>query len=116
MELVYVKVLRRHLKYLCDKVGLPAGVVVGKANGEDMLHAWNQICINDRWYNIDVTFDANLSKAAGDVRYDYFNVSDAEMKDRSSLFSGHICKDYYGFYIKREKICKMSKRLKIYYK
>lgn len=104
--------ISKAFKYLCDRAGIRAGIVVGKTDGEDTAHAWNQICIDDRWYNVDVTFDANLSKLAGDIRYDYFNLSDAEMKDRSAFFPSHICNHYYGFYVKERKYAKCQSDLK----
>lgn len=54
--------ISKAFKYLCDKVGIKSGIVIGNVKGEVAAHAWNQICIEGAWYNIDVTFDMNLSK------------------------------------------------------
>ena len=100
-------------KYLCDKLGIQSGIVIGNVKGEDTTaHAWNQICIEGAWYNIDVTFDMNLSKSAGDLRYDYFNVSDTVLLDRCSIFRVHSCKHNYGFYAKEKKFAKYRSDLR----
>lgn len=104
--------ISKAFKYLCDKLGIQSGIIVGNVKGEDTAHAWNQICIEGDWYNIDVTFDMNLSRSAGDLRYDYFNVSDKELLDRCSLFQVHVCDQYYGFYIKARKFAECRSDLR----
>lgn len=99
-------------KYLCDKVGIQSGIIVGNVKGENTAHAWNHICIEGTWYNIDVTFDMNLSKNVGDLRYDYFNVSDTVLLDRCSIFQVHSCNHYYGFYAKSKKFAKCRSDLR----
>lgn len=42
-------------KYLCDSAEIPCILVLGM--GKDESHAWNQVKINGKWYNIDVTWD-----------------------------------------------------------
>ena len=104
--------ISKAFKYLCDKIGIQSGIVIGGVKGEDTAHAWNQICIEGAWYNIDVTFDMNLSKSAGDLRYDYFNVSDTVLSDRCSIFQVHSCNHNYGFYAKVNKFAKCQSELR----
>lgn len=99
-------------KYLCDKVGIRSGIVVGNAKGESVVHAWNQVCVDGDWYNVDVTFDANLTNYSGDIRYDYFNVADYELSDRESFFSVPLCNKYYSFYVKKRKYARCQRDLK----
>lgn len=40
-------------------------------------HAWNMICINDSWYNIDLTWDDLDGQYDMEVMYGYFNRSTA---------------------------------------
>ena len=40
-------------------------------------HAWNMICINDSWYNIDLTWDDLDGQYDMEVMYGYFNSSTA---------------------------------------
>lgn len=104
--------ISKAFKYLCDKIGIQSGIVIGNVKGEGTAHAWNQICIEGDWYNIDVTFNMNLSKSAGDLRYDYFNVSDAVLSDRCSIFQVHSCNHNYGFYAKTNKFAKCQSDLR----
>jgi hypothetical protein len=47
-------------------------------------HAWNMVCIDDKWYHIDVTFDLTLK--CKQIRYDYYLISDEEIfKDHNSM-------------------------------
>ena len=104
--------IAKAFKYLCDKLGIQSGIVIGNVKGEGTAHAWNQICIEGDWYNIDVTFNMNLSKSAGDLRYDYFNVSDMVLSDRCSIFRVHSCNHNYGFYAKANKFAKCQSDLR----
>ncbi len=43
-------------QYLCAQAGLECVVITGVTDdGEN--HAWNQVNIDDKWYNVDVTWD-----------------------------------------------------------
>ena len=58
-------------------------VVYGKARnpvkGDTMeLHAWNIVEIEGKTYHLDVTFDMSLTDKTN--RYDYFNLSDEDIK------------------------------------
>jgi hypothetical protein len=103
--------IAKAFKYLCDNVGISSGIVVGNTKGETTAHAWNQVCIDNEWYNVDVTFDSNLTKYSDDVRYDYFNVTDCELIDRSSFYGVHPCRKYYGFYNKNQRYAKCQNDL-----
>lgn len=104
--------MAKAFKYLCDLVGIRSGIIVGNTKSEASAHAWNQVCIENRWYNVDVTFDSNLSKYAGDIRYDYFNVTDAELSYRTSFYTVPECREYYGFYAKKRQFANCQKELK----
>ncbi len=58
--------------YLYSELGGTAKVVVGQAGTSG--HAWNVICLEDNWYDMDITFD----KQIGNGCYDYFNKTTAE--------------------------------------
>ena len=104
--------IAKAFKYLCDSVGIRSGIVVGNTKGGTTAHAWNQVCIDNEWYNIDVTFDSNLTKYSGDVRYDYFNVTDSELIDRSSFYGVHPCNKYFGFYERNQRYAKCQNELR----
>lgn len=80
--------------YLCEKAGLQTELVYGTARNEnhEEYHAWNQICVDSLWYNIDVTWDdpflngENISDGSNMI-YDYFLVPDSALE--KSHFPDH---------------------------
>ena len=104
--------ISKAFKYLCDKTGIKSGIVIGNTKSETTLHAWTMVCIDGNWYNIDVTYDANLSKYSGDMRYDYFNVADKEISDRKPLYSTHECMTHFGFYKRENRYASCRSELK----
>lgn len=85
----------KSFKLLCELSGLECTYVVGDtARGS---HAWNQVKIDGKWYNVDVTWDdpVNLDKAFDDHkfnRYSYFLISDELMnKDHKAHGTVHTC-------------------------
>ncbi len=79
---------------LCQSSGLQCTYVTGTAGGP---HAWNQIRIDGKWYNVDVTWDdpVSVGKAFNDHtfnRYSYFLISDELMsKDHKAESDTHSC-------------------------
>lgn len=64
---------------LLDQAGVPCRIVTGVGKGED--HAWNMVYINGEPYHVDVTWDDPVNDMAQNMlRYDYFNLTDEEMK------------------------------------
>ena len=59
---------------LCECMGIDCNIVVGMAENE--MHAWNQICLDGIWYNVDVTWDDALPDMGSCIRHSYFNVTD----------------------------------------
>ena len=49
-----------------------AGVKVGFVTSEKIKHIWNAVCINDKWYHVDVTWDDPVTDRLGNVRHNYF--------------------------------------------
>ncbi len=80
---------------MCEMAGLEATFVGGTATNSAGLtesHGWNQVKIDGKWYNVDVTWDdpAGPGKDPADHsgnRYDYFLISDSQMyKDHKATF------------------------------
>lgn len=72
-------------KLLFDLQGISSLVIRGRSshpfqNGRfsDSSHAWNIVCIDNVFYHLDITFDMCV-QFSNTVRYDYFNLSDAEI-------------------------------------
>ena len=65
---------------LCSKFGIECRRIIGT---EEMNHAWNLICLDDEWYQVDVTWDDPVSSAnpnaGGGENHDYFCATDEIM-------------------------------------
>ena len=72
-------------KLLFDAVGISSIVVKGDSSSEynlgdnDTSHSWNIVKINTAFFHLDTTFDMSLS-TNNVIRYDYFNLSDNDIK------------------------------------
>lgn len=78
----YALVLYRML----EMQGFEVQYVPGKV--EEQLHAWVLVKLDNAWYHIDVTWDDPLPDHKGEVRYNYFLVSDRQLaKDHSWDYS-----------------------------
>lgn len=65
-------------KMLLNRVGIECRTVVGMSKNSG--HMWNQVKINENWYNLDVTWDDSATES--DVlysRYSYFNLTDERL-------------------------------------
>lgn len=66
----------RAFQYLLMELDIPCYYCVGYANEN---HAWNIVGLGDGFYNVDVSWDDPAGNPAGKYRYEYFNLTDAEM-------------------------------------
>lgn len=73
----------RAFSYLCRRAGIEEQLVYGTADDGTGVqsHAWNQVCLEGVWYNVDVTWDDPLMDGAvvsdgSNMIYDYFLVPD----------------------------------------
>lgn len=59
------------------------------------VHAWNLVCINNTWYQIDCTWDDTDGRYVGfgEVWYTFFNRSDAKMMELDSV--NHLTEYFY---------------------
>lgn len=69
----YALVLYRMLEMLDFEVQYVPG------NVGEQLHAWVLVKLENDWYHIDVTWDDPLPDRKGEVRYQYFLVSDRQL-------------------------------------
>lgn len=79
---------------LCELGGLDCLTVLGDTfeNGAATPHMWNKLCLDDEWYNVDVTWDDPITTLDIDyIRYDYYNITDAELlRDHRFDDSGYL--------------------------
>ncbi len=64
---------------LLSCVGVENEIMTGEADGE--LHAWNRVCLDGQWYQVDATWNDPVPDRGSFVGHMYFNVTDAEMDD-----------------------------------
>ena len=82
---------------LAEKAGLTAIRVTGIAangSGSTESHAWNQVKVDGKWYNIDVTWDDPVVSGdyTGDnLRYTYFLVPDSSFTDHAAYSTHNSC-------------------------
>jgi transglutaminase-like putative cysteine protease len=68
--------------FLCKASGIDAILLSGDAvnsSGNSESHAWNKVKINDKWYSIDVTWDDPFPDVPGQVKTNYFLITDKDI-------------------------------------
>lgn len=80
------------MKWLLEEMGISCMVISGTQPGEEIGHAWNIVCIDGSYYDLDVTNDVRSDDR--EVRYyGAFNVSRYWIRDKypdNLSFSGFI--------------------------
>ncbi len=62
-------------KMLLNAQGIESNVIFGLA--DNVEHSWNQVKIDDNWYNFDITFSETLS-GTNLINYSYFGMPDSQ--------------------------------------
>lgn len=89
-------------KMLLNLLDIKCIVAMGTAGGE--LHSWNIVKIDNEAYQLDVTWDINLS-TKDNFRYDYFNLTDQEMLvDHNPSIKYPVCKSNQNNYFYKNKL------------
>ena len=76
----YALILNEALKY----VGLKSQYIIGYELRKDG-HAWNQVQIDGKWYNVDVTWDSNTFQISG--KYENMLLNDEDFNKSHGKFS-----------------------------
>lgn len=82
-------------KLCMDLLGIKCDIVTGTGNGQ--AHAWNAVCLDNEWYQIDCTWDDPLVSVngqpqdSGSIYYNYFNITDAQMRQDHVYTYGNAC-------------------------
>jgi len=82
--------IARFVKLALDYLGVKSLVVSGKARNQSQdspmeMHAWNIVEISGKTCHLDVTFDMSLKNKTN--RYDYFNLTDTDIKIDHSIIN-----------------------------
>ena len=64
---------------MLDQIGVEVQYVEGVVNGKE-AHAWNLVKLDGKWYHLDTTWNDPLPNRVGTSSYDYFLVTDAQLK------------------------------------
>lgn len=79
-------------QYYMSRLSIPCNIITGTSNGGD--HAWNQVCLDGKWYLVDVTWDDPVWDFYGNVQKNYFLKSaDAFSSHAWSENDYEICSD-----------------------
>ena len=100
--------IAKTVKRLCDGLGLWCLVALSDNNpdkGVKYRHTWNIVRLNGRYYHLDVTFDNSLGEP-GQIRYDYFLLSDKQnFRDHEPvIWPVPACGDGDRFYYRTKKL------------
>ena len=67
----------RAFQYIMMQLNIPCYFCSGYANGG--YHAWNIVCVEGKYYNVDISWDDSLGDISNTLSYSYFNKSDIVM-------------------------------------
>jgi hypothetical protein len=60
------------------QAGIPVKIVEGTSRG--IAHTWNLVQIGGKWYHLDCTWDDPVPDDAGRVVYNYYNLTDSQLR------------------------------------
>ena len=95
----------RAFQLLLNKLGIENYTVTGSDQTGDnpqINHIWNMVCLDDEWYQVDVTWD-DRGEYDDEISYAYFNIT-TEMIGQDHSFVGNyidipLCNSYdYWYY------------------
>lgn len=67
------------MSLLLTCAGVENTIMTGSAEG--VLHAWNAVCLDGKWYQVDATWDDPIPDMGAFVSHTFFNITDDEMDD-----------------------------------
>ena len=100
--------IAKTVKLLCDGLGVWCVVAISDNNPEKGIkyrHTWNVVRLGGRYYHLDATFDNSLGEP-GQVRYDYYLLSDRQLfRDHEPvIWPVPACVDGDRFYYREKKL------------
>lgn len=76
--------ISKTFKLLCDRLGVESLIAFGASSleglGEEIPHAWNIVKLDGEYTHIDVTWDIGVSEPCRHTRFDYFCLSDNQIR------------------------------------
>lgn len=110
--------IAKAFKYLSDRARISSLVITGDAfddsnqSSNSTGHAWNIVFVDSTPYHIDVTFDYSVSSGATS-RYDYFLLSDSQIRKDHAFEGTPECTNDYEFYITNGHYADSKKTLQV---
>ena len=106
-------------KLLSNRLGIESIIAYGTSSfegvGSDVAHSWNIVSIDGEFTHIDITWDIGVSAPCKHTRYDYFCLSDKQLK------KDHIYKEYpmcsseeLSYFRKRNRVFSSKRQLQEY--
>lgn len=95
--------------HIMNRLDIPCGIITGVSalNGSNGSHAWNIVCLDNRYYHVDVTWDICMKEKGGHL-FDYLFLDDClvsrdhRWNDSSIPYCTDPSKE---FYAKERLIC-----------
>lgn len=89
-------------KALCDEAGIKCEMIygTGTSGGQSISHAWNVVCVDGQWYQIDTTWDDPIidsiteeeCKKGANLSYAYYLIPDSIMyMDHTAKNPSRVC-------------------------
>jgi len=63
---------------MMKQAGIPVRIAEGTSRGR--AHTWNLVRIGGQWYHLDATWNDPVPDTAGKVHYNYYNLTDAQIR------------------------------------
>ena len=74
----------RAMQLLCKAVKIPCVVIYGSSRNSG--HMWNMVCLENKWYHLDITWDDRYEV----LLHTYFNLTDAEISADHQIYPNDI--------------------------
>lgn len=103
----------KSMQVLLKKAGIPSIFVTGTADGEG--HSWNLVKVNGKYYHIDATWDDSVPNKPGVVNYNYFLLTNKQLKKDHKWKEGNFPTATSGKYNYFHKMNNMIEKSGYYY-
>lgn len=79
--------LSKAFQFIMQCLGIPCTVVNGRieqsytfqSQSSDLGHEWNMVCLDGKWYHVDITSGLSLTKDSGEIDYSFLCATTEEV-------------------------------------
>lgn len=72
-------------KWILEDMGIPTFCLFGMPHSGSVGHAWNVVCIDGKYYDLDVTADVRYEDSDKPIAYQAYNVSSTWIREKYTL-------------------------------